>query len=193
MEKFKAISTKYYSSLLGRMYFTRDDGFQNMFVYQPTFNTLKYKNTSTEDSVSWRTKGVYNAKHIRLNSNFLPNINYFERKIGIQFNNNSLVAEQNNYLTKFINVYIVYDLDHWPNNSLRNFILNKVLFGATNIVKNNNKEKYVYSGYGIAFDGKVSWRFNHNFARNVIIFGLIIVHHFILTVLKMFFYYYYFR
>ena len=29
------------------MYFTSDDGFQNMFVYQPTFNTLKYKNTTT--------------------------------------------------------------------------------------------------------------------------------------------------
>ena len=34
---------KYISFLLGRMYFTRKDGFQNIFVYQPTFSTLKYK------------------------------------------------------------------------------------------------------------------------------------------------------
>ena len=46
------------------------------------------------------------------------------------------------------------------------------MFGATNIVKNNNKEKYFYSGYGIAFDGKGSRSFGNDFARNVIIFGV---------------------
>ena len=34
------------------------------------------------------------------------------------------------------------------------------MFGAINIVKNSNKEKYVYSGYGIVFDGEGSWSFN---------------------------------
>ena len=43
--------------------------------------------------------------------------------------------------------------------------------GATNIVKNSDKEKYVYSGYGIAFDGKGEWSFGNDYARNVIIFG----------------------
>ena len=46
------------------------------------------------------------------------------------------------------------------------------MFGATNIVKNNDKEKYVHSCYGIAFDGKVEWSFGKNSARNVIIFGI---------------------
>ena len=46
------------------------------------------------------------------------------------------------------------------------------MFGATNIVKNNDKEKYVHSRYGIAFDGKVEWSFGKNSARNVIIFGI---------------------
>ena len=32
---------------------------------------------------------------------------------------------------------------------LRNFILKNILFGATNIVKNSEIEKYVYSGYGL--------------------------------------------
>ena len=45
------------------------------------------------------------------------------------------------------------------------------MFGSTNIVKDNDKEKYVNSRYGIAFDGKGSWSFNV-FARNVIIFGV---------------------
>ena len=42
-KKVKLLSSKRHSFLLGRMYFTSDDGFQNIFVYQPTFNTIKYK------------------------------------------------------------------------------------------------------------------------------------------------------
>ena len=41
-------------------------------------------------------------------------------------------------------------------NSPQNFTLQNCLFGATNIVKNSDKEKYVYRGYEIGFDGKVS-------------------------------------
>lgn len=35
-----------------------------------------------------------------------------------------------------MNVYIVYNLDKWPNNS-------KPIFGATDIVENGNKGKYI--------------------------------------------------
>ena len=46
------------------------------------------------------------------------------------------------------------------------------MFGATNIINNNDKEMYVYSAYGIAFDGIGSWSFNDDFARNFLIFGV---------------------
>ena len=46
------------------------------------------------------------------------------------------------------------------------------LFGATNIVKNSDKEKYVYSGYRITFDSAGFWKLNNDAARNVIIFGV---------------------
>ena len=45
------------------------------------------------------------------------------------------------------------------------------LFGATNIAKNSSKEKWVCSGYGMAFDGAGSWSFGNDNARNVVIFG----------------------
>ena len=45
------------------------------------------------------------------------------------------------------------------------------MLGATNIVKNSDKEKYVYRDYRIAFDGKGEWSFGNDYARNVIIFG----------------------
>ena len=44
------------------------------------------------------------------------------------------------------------------------------LFGATNVVKNSDKEKYVYNASGITFDWGGSWRFGNDFTRNVVIF-----------------------
>ena len=52
----------------------------------------------------------------------------------------ALAAEKINYAIKIINAYIVYDLDSWPKNLLTNFKLKKYFFGATNIVKSNDKE-----------------------------------------------------
>ena len=171
-QKVKLLSIKDYSFLQARMYFTSDNGLQNMFVYQPIFNSLKYKSTNTEYVISWKPRRVYNSKLMRLNSNLSPNIEYFENKIGIQFNNTPLVVEKNNYTTKIVNVYIVYDLDNWPKSPLRNFTIKNCLFGATISVKHNDKEKYGYSGCGIAFDGKGYWNFNDDYARNAIIFGV---------------------
>ena len=86
-------------------------------------------------------------------SAFLYNIKLPGYKIRIQFNKSVLVIEQNNYATKIVNAYIVYDLDKWPRILFNNFELKNCLFGAINIVKNSNKSKCVYSGYKIAFYG----------------------------------------
>ena len=75
-------------------------------------------------------------------------------------------------MTKIVNVYTVYDLDNWPRNPTDNFKFKNYLFGATNIVKNSDKEKYVYTGYGITFDSAGSWCFDNDFARNVVVFGV---------------------
>ena len=36
--------------------------------------------------------------------------------MGIKFDKDPLAVEQNNYLSKIVTVYIVYDLDAWPVN-----------------------------------------------------------------------------
>ena len=46
------------------------------------------------------------------------------------------------------------------------------LAGATNIVKDSYKNKYVYAGYGIAFAVAGSWSFGNEFVRNVVIYGV---------------------
>ena len=48
-------------------------------------------------------------------------------------------------------------------------------FGVTNIVKNSDEVKWVYSGYGRALDGGDSWSSGNDFSKNVVNFG--VVHH----------------
>ena len=59
----------------------------------------------------------------------------------MQFNNTHLVLEQNNYASRILNVYIVSDLHNLPKYLLRNLTPKSCLFGATNIVKSNEKEQ----------------------------------------------------
>ena len=54
---------------------------------------------------------------------------------------------------------MVYDLGAWPRIPINNFKLKNGLIGANNRVKNKDKEKWVYSGYGMSFDGASLWKF----------------------------------
>ena len=155
------------------MYFTSNDRSQNTSVYQTTLDTLELKkDKGTDYALSWKSNGIYNSKLESLYTIFLHSIKRSGYKMGIKFDNDPLAVEQNNYLTKSVNVYIVDDLAAWPRNPTNNFKFKNCMFGATNVVKNSGKEKYVYSGYGITFDSGGSWSFSNDTARNVIIFGV---------------------
>ena len=54
--------------------------------------------------------------------------------MGIKYNKDSLAVEQNNYLTKIVNIYIVYDLTAQPRNLTIDFKFRNCLFRATNVV-----------------------------------------------------------
>ena len=75
-------------------------------------------------------------------------------------------------MTKIAKVYIFYDLDAWPRNPTNAFKFKYYLLGATSKVKNSDKEKYVYSSYGLTIDSAGSRSFDNGTARNVIIFGV---------------------
>ena len=69
-----------------------------------------------------------------------------------------------------VNIYIVYDLE----SNLNNFdhTLKNCLFGAVKLTKNNDIDKYKYSGSGTGFDSGETFSFpNGSFGENVIIFG----------------------
>ena len=60
----------------------------------------------------------------------------------------------------------------WQRNLTNNFKFKNCLFGTTSVVKNSDKEKWVFSGYGITCDSAGLWSFDNDTARNVIIFGV---------------------
>ena len=91
-------------------------------------------------------------------------------RMEIKLDKDPLAVEQSNFFTKIVNLYIFYELFAWPKNPTNSFKFKNCLFGATNVVKNSDKEKYVYSWYGITFDGGGSWSFDNGIGRNVIIF-----------------------
>ena len=97
----------------------------------------------------------------------------FGHGMGIKFDNNSVAVKQNNYLTEVLNLCTVDDLDASPKSRTSSFKLKISLFGATNIVKNSDKEKWVYSGYGIAFNGEGARSFGNDFARDVVTFDVV--------------------
>ena len=135
------------------MYFAINDGSQNMLFYQPTLDTLELKeDKGTVYVLSWKSKGLYNSKLKPLYTSFLHNIKLSGYRMGVKFDKDPLAVEQKNYVTKIVKVYIVHDLDAWPRNPTNNLKYKNCLFGATSVVKNSDKEKYVYSGYGITFD-----------------------------------------
>ena len=61
-KKLNRLTTKDYNFFLVRLYFTSNDGLQNMFVYQPTFDTLELKKGEGTDYVyTSKLKPLYTA------------------------------------------------------------------------------------------------------------------------------------
>ena len=51
-----------------------------------------------------------------------------------------------------VNLYITYKLDTWSKDLNTDFALGNFLFGAVNLNKNADPDKYKCSGHGIGFD-----------------------------------------
>ena len=92
--------------------------------------------------------------------------------MGLKFDKEPLVFEQNNYTIKIVNACIVYETDVQTKIPYNNFKSKDFLFGATNTEKSGDKAKWFYSDYGKAFDGAGSWNFDKYFAENVVTFGV---------------------
>ena len=79
------------------------DGSQNMFAYQPTFNTIVLKDKGTNYILNWKSKGIYSFELKLLHAAFLHSMKHSGCRMGIKIDKEPLAVEQNNYVTKIIN------------------------------------------------------------------------------------------
>ena len=164
-----SLTTKDHNFFLGRMYFTSNDGSQNMFVYQPTLDTLELKKEKgTDYFLSWKSNGIYISKFKPFHNALLHRIKLFGYRMGIEFDKDSLAVEQKQ---NFKCLYCLW-FRCFPRNPTNNFKFKNCLFEATCVVINGDKEKYAYTSSGIAFDSAGFWSFDNETARNVMIFGV---------------------
>ena len=79
---------------MGRIIFKVDDGSQNMFIYQPTFDNINVKETNNEYNVyAWKSKGIYSTELKPLHD-LAPVIAYYKSKIAFRFNYRILTITQ---------------------------------------------------------------------------------------------------
>ena len=108
-----------------------------MFAHQTTLDTLELKK---DKSTNYASK---------------PNIFNTVSLHSIKLDQDQII---NNYASKLRNAFIVSDLNTCRKILFNNFKLKNCMFVATNIVKSSDKEKWLHSDYGIAFDGGGLWK-----------------------------------
>ena len=69
---------------------------------------------------------------------------------------------------------LVCELNDWPVNPSNNFITKNcfVFFYRIKLNRNTIKRKFIYTVYGIVFDGVESWNFCNEVTWNVQVFGV---------------------
>ena len=132
--------------------------------------------TNTNYVSSWKSKRLSDEtiKPPATSDNTLtPVSNYYGTKTRIKFTGSCLKQPKISYTyLNIVNTYIVYELG--ASTSHDNYPTSKnCLFGAVNLTKDTDIDKYGYSGYGIGIDRRSSFSFpSGGFGQNVLIFGI---------------------
>ena len=83
-----------------------------MFLVKCFLVILELKKTRALNILFVRNQIFFKFRLLPLHVALLLSIKWFGYKIGIQLNNSPLIEEQNIYVTKTVNTYILYDLDN---------------------------------------------------------------------------------
>ena len=136
------------------------------------FSIKQYPEYASE----WKSKGLCNEsiKTISTSDNKLdPTLTYYSTKIRLRFTGGCLKQPKISYThRKVVNIYIVYELGA-SSSTNSDPTLKNCLFGTATLTKNEDIDKYGYSGYGIGFDRKGRFSFpSGGLGQNVLIFGI---------------------
>ena len=166
LNKLKTFGSSYF---IGKSHF-QEDGTQNYLVFQPINKYFKII-ANTDYVSSWKSKG-FSAETITppttSDNSLTAAVSYYGTKTRVEYAGSSLTQPKISYTHgKVVNIYIVYEpgasSSHHNDPTLKN-----CLFGAVNLTKNADIDKYEYSSYGIGFDRKTVFSFpSDGFDQNV--------------------------
>ena len=173
MNKLTTFDSSYF---IGKSHF-EEDGKQNYLVFQPIVRYFKVNAITNTDYVSsWKSKGL-SAETIKppttSDNSLTPAVSYYGTKTRVKFTGSCLKQPKISCThSTIVNIYIVYELgasgSHDNDPTLKN-----CLFGAVNLTKNADVDKYGYSGYGIGFDRRSNFSFpSAEFGQNLLICGV---------------------
>ena len=154
MKKLKPFGSSYFD---GKSHFD-EDGTQNYLVFQ-TINKYFKVITNTDYVSSWKSKGL-SAESIKppttSDNSLTPILNYYGTKTKVSFDMSCLKQDKVTFNHgKIVNIYIVYKIIRIANingNRNSNLAVQNALFGAVDLTRNADVNKYKYSRYAIAFD-----------------------------------------
>ena len=170
LKKLKTFDSSYF---IGKSHF-EEDGTQNYLVFQPMYRYFKMI-TNTDYISSWKSKGL-STESIKppttSNNSLSPKLNYYGNKVRVKFTGSCLQQSTISYThSNIVNIYIVYELGASTSHNIDPTLKN-CLFGAVNLTKNADIDKYKYSGYEIGFDRRSNFSFpSGGFGQNILIFG----------------------
>ena len=118
---------------------------------------------NTEYISEWKSKGLSDEiikPPTTYNISLAPALSYIGKKIRVKFVGSCLKQDKVTFTYgKTVNIYIVYEIS-FSNHGYDDYSpLENCLFGAVKLTKNDNFDKYKYSGYGIGFDRRVTFSF----------------------------------
>ena len=171
LKKLKTFDSSYF---IGRSHF-EEHGTQSYFVFQPL--NRYFKVIGNTDYVSLcKSKGL-SAEGIKppttSDNSLTPVLSYYGTKRRVKFNGSCLQQPKLSYTNEtIVDIYIVYELSasstHSDDRTLEN-----CLSSAVTSTKNDDINKYGYSGDGNGFDRKPSFSFpSGGFDQNVKIVGV---------------------
>ena len=140
----------------------------------------------------WKSKGLSDEiikSPTTSENSLLPSLSCTGNKTRVKFDGYCLKQEKITFTYRKRVIYINYETyfqNYWGSSyPTLLFGINYTLFGAVKLAKNDDIEKYKYSGYGIGFGSKETFSFPEGgFGKNVIIFGVVIVLMYILITRK---------
>ena len=130
--------------------------FQNYLVFRPAKRYIKYFSGTTQiDSLEPNGISEKNIENvIKSDSNFAPTFVDHHLSLDINFNGHCLIKHNISFPRKVINLYISCTLNPQLRNLNAKFTLGNCLSGSVKLTKNNDRDKYKYSSYGIGFESR---------------------------------------